>query len=84
MPAEALVLPASFHRGAPKHDTPKYPNYTCTSCPFVSAGILLLCLPLPTPNPRRHKVDDCPANGGDEVLKHPHLFRWRSADQMYF
>lgn len=35
----ALVLPASFHRASLKHDTPKYPNYTCTSCPFVT-GIL--------------------------------------------
>lgn len=35
----ALVLPASFHRASLKPDTPKYPNYTCTSCPFVT-GIL--------------------------------------------
>lgn len=42
--SDALVLPASFHRGSLKRDTPKYPNYTCTSCPFV-AGILLFFPP---------------------------------------
>ena len=34
-------------RWALKPDTPKYPNYTCTSCPFVM-GILLFLSPPPS------------------------------------
>lgn len=45
-------------RWALKLDTPKYPNYTCTSCPFVM-GILLFFLP--SPNLCENKVDNCAA-----------------------